>query len=262
MQLHLINLYLENLSMANNQLVLKQGGFTFKRFFVAHDKSPMKVTTDSCLLGAWVPIKSDVQHVLDIGTGCGVIALMLAQRLEHQTCQIDAIDIDMQAVLQCRENSFNADFKNIKPLNIDVNQFKTTERGYYDLIVTNPPYFQSAVECRSSERQLARYTESLNYQQLIDVVKRLLNPQGLFCLVLPYHLAEQFKQLTASNQLYLCHELQVKYTANKDYSLVLMAFSFNQHANIECQSLCMRDEEGRYSQQFRQLLADFYLFRK
>ncbi|MBI0151428.1 methyltransferase, partial [Bifidobacterium sp. M0353] len=89
-------------------------------------KSPMKVTTDSCLLGAWVPIKSDVQHVLDIGTGCGVIALMLAQRLEHQTCQIDAIDIDMQAVLQCRENSFNAGFKNIKPLNIDVNQFKTT----------------------------------------------------------------------------------------------------------------------------------------
>ena len=143
-----------------------------------------------------------------------------------------------------------------------MNQFRTTEQRCYDLIVTNPPYFQSAVECRSTERQLARYTESLNYQQLIDVVKRLLNPQGLFGLVLPYHLTEQFKQLTALNQLYLCHELQVKYTANKDYSLVLMAFSFNQHASVERQSLDMRDEEGRYSQQFRQLLADFYLFRK
>ena len=262
MQLPQISHYLESLIMPNNQLPLKQGGFTFKRFFVAHDKSPMKVTTDSCLLGAWVPIKDDVQYVLDIGTGCGVIALMLAQRLEHQACQIDAIDIDMQAVLQCRENSLNAGFKNIKPLNIDVNQFRTTEQGCYDLIVTNPPYFQSAVECRSTERQLARYTESLNYQQLIDVVRRLLKPNGLFCLVLPYHLADQFKQLSVSNQLYLCHELQVKYTANKDYSLVLMAFSFNRHASVERQLLCMRDEEGRYSQQFRQLLADFYLFRK
>ena len=262
MQLPQINHYLESLIMPNNQLPLKQGGFTFKRFFVAHDKSPMKVTTDSCLLGAWTPINFDVQNVLDIGTGCGVIALMLAQRLENRLCQIDAIDIDPKAVAQCQQNSLNANFLTIRALNIDVNQFRTDDHSCYDLIVSNPPYFQSAVECRNTERQLARYTESLNYQQLTDVVRRLLKPNGLFCLVLPYHFADQFKQLCELNQLYLHSEMLVKYTADKDFSLSLMAFSFNQNDNFQRQSLCMRDDDGRYSQQFRQWLADFYLFRK
>lgn len=262
MQLRPISHYLESLVMPNNQLPLKKGGFTFKRFFVAHDKSPMKVTTDSCLLGAWAPIKPDIQNVLDIGTGCGVIALMLAQRLENHSCQIDAIDIDPQAIMQCQQNSFNANFQTIRALNINVNQFRIDDNACYDLIITNPPYFQSAVECRNAERQLARYTESLNYQQLIDAVIRLLKPNGLFCLVLPYHVADKFKQLCELNRLFLCSEMQVKYSADKDFSLALMAFSFHQNDNFLSQSLCMRDDHGRYSQPFRELLADFYLFRK
>lgn len=262
MQLRPISHYLESLVMPNNQSPLKKGGFTFKRFFVAHDKSPMKVTTDSCLLGAWTPIKPDIQNVLDVGTGCGVIALMLAQRLENQLCQIDAIDIDPQAIMQCQKNSLNANFHTIQALNIDVNQFRINDNACYDLIVTNPPYFQSAVECRNTERQLARYTESLNYQQLIDAVIRLLKPNGLFCLVLPYNFSKQFIQLCELNGLYLQTEMQVKYSANKDFSLALMAFSFHQNNDFRSQSLCMRDDHGGYSQQFRELLADFYLFRK
>jgi tRNA1Val (adenine37-N6)-methyltransferase len=262
MLLRQINHYLESLVMPNNYLPLKQGGFTFKRFFVAHDKSPMKVTTDSCLLGAWAPIQSDVRNVLDIGTGCGVIALMLAQRLVDRLCEIDAVDIEPQAVVQCQQNSLNANLGVVKALNVDVNQFRLGDDAFYDLIVTNPPYFQSAVDCRNTERQLARYTESLNYQQLVDVVLRLLKPCGVFCLVLPYHCADQFKQLCALNQLYLQHEMKVRYSADKDFSLSLMAFSFNRNGHFDSQVLCMRDEDGRYSQQFRQLLADFYLFRK
>lgn len=262
MQWRRINRYLKNLSMQNKSQLLKKGGFTFKRFFVAHDKSPMKITTDSCLLGAWAPIFSSTHKVLDIGCGCGVIALMLAQRLEHQACQIDAIDIDVQAVEQCQQNSQQAGFKSVSAIQGDVNHFNVDDANSYDLIVTNPPYFESAVDCRTSQRQLARYTESLNYIQLIDSVKRLLKPDGLFCLVLPYHLADQFTQLCESNHLFLQQLLQVKYTADKEFSLSLMAFATKPNANVIEQQLCMRCDDGQYSPAFRALLADFYLFQK
>lgn len=241
---------------------LKKGGFTFKRFFVAHDKSPMRVTTDSCLLGAWVPLNSTPKHILDIGSGCGVIALMLSQRLENKDSYIDAIDIDPDAVLQCQQNIIHAPFARVHAYHADINQFGINESMHYDLIVTNPPYFDVAVDCRSSQRQLARYTESLNYQQLIDAVKRLLTPIGLFCLVLPYHLSDQFQLLCQANQLYLQQILNVRYNANKDFSLTLMAFSQQSNNSSIEQQLCMRDDDGRYSQDFRELLTDFYLFRK
>ncbi|OCG56187.1 hypothetical protein A9G36_03885 [Gilliamella sp. Choc6-1] len=246
----------------NHQKPLKKGGFTFKRFFVAHDKSPMQVTTDSCLLGAWAPIPSELHRVLDIGSGCGVIALMLAQRLENQICQIDAIDIDKAAVKQCQKNIKRAGFQSIIVQQADINQFQVGITSFYDLIVTNPPYFASAVECRNASRQLARYTESLNFHQLIDTVKRLLKPQGVFCLVLPFNLSNQFRLQSESNQLYLQQVMNVKYNANKDFSLSLMAFSLSKKDNILIQQLCMRDDNGCYSQEFRKLLAKFYLFRK
>lgn len=239
---------------------LKKGGFTFKHFFVAHDRSPMKVTTDSCLLGAWAPIDIKVRRVLDIGTGCGVIALMLAQRLAQQPCQIDAVDINEQAILQCQQNIQEAPFNNITTYLQDINQFNTSKSGYYDLIVTNPPYFEPAVSCRNQQRQQARYTESLNFQQLITTVKRLLTSDGKFCLVLPYHLAELFKQLCENNQLLLCNRLNLRYTVAKPYSLTLMCFSPCLQITSESE-LYLRDENGKYSDDFKQLLADFYLFR-
>lgn len=262
MRLRPINLYLRNFAMTTDQTALKKGGFTFKRFFVAHDNSPMKVTTDSCLLGAWTPLEPMPKKVLDIGCGCGVIALMLAQRLAGIDCQIDAIDIDEQAVNQCQQNSLQADFQSINAMIADLNQFQLNQAHCYDLIVTNPPYFASAVACRTTRRQFARYTETLSFTELIASVKRLLSLNGLFCLVLPYHLADQFKMLCESNQLYLHQQMNVNYSADKDYSLSLMAFAFEPTHNVLTQQLCMRDVDGRYSKAFRALLTDFYLFRK
>ena len=246
----------------SHQEPLKKGGFTFKRFFVAHDKSPMQVTTDSCLLGAWAPIDHHPQKILDIGTGCGVIALMLAQRLAHNLCQIDAIDINADAIKQCQENSMHAGLPSVRAQQADINKFGLNLVACYDLIVTNPPYFEPAVDCRNSQRQLARYTESLNFEQLINSVKRLLKPDGLFGLVLPFHMAEQFICLCKANQLFLQQELYVKYNANKNFSLSLLAFSLTNSGQVLSEQLCMRDDDGRYSSAFRQLLNDFYLFRK
>lgn len=240
----------------------KKNGFTFKHFFVAHDKSPMKVTTDSCLLGAWSPITENTKAVLDIGCGCGIIALMLAQRLAGQSSQIDAIDIDHDAIMQCRDNIEQSPFNCIATECIDVNQYAYDRSAYYDLIVTNPPYFQTAVECRNQRRQSARYTDNLDHQQLVNVVKRLLKPSGRFCVVLPYHLIEGFINLCVKNKLYLVQQLNVNYCEDKTFSLALLCFtSVEQHPSIT-QSLCMRDTTFSYTQDFRQLLKDFYLFNK
>lgn len=239
---------------------LKKGGFTFKRFFVGHDKSPMKVTTDSCLLGAWVPINPKIESVLDIGTGCGIIALMLAQRLEHQCCQIDAVDIDNNATKQCQENIQQSPFKQVRSYLSDINQFKQEVTDYYDLIITNPPYFQPAVNCRDQPRQLARYTESLNFEQLIFTVKRLLKSEGKFCLVLPYHIADTFKYMCEANQLFMAQRLNVRYMMTRPISLSLMCF-IKQYEPSVYSELCIRNNDGSYTNDFRKLLTDFYLFR-
>lgn len=241
---------------------LKKNGFTFKRFFIAHDKSPMKVTTDSCLLGAWSPITTETKTVLDIGCGCGIIGLMLAQRLTKQDSHIDAVDIDARAIMQCQDNIAQSPFDNITAQRIDINHYASTCQSYYDLIVTNPPYFQSAVECRNQQRQIARYTETLDHVQLVNVVKRLLKPSGKFCLVLPYHLGAAFIAICRHNGLYLTQQLNINYNQDKAYSLTLLCFTFTVHHTVVSQSLCMRDNENRYTEDFRHLLKDFYLFNK
>lgn len=238
----------------------KKGGFTFKQFFVAHDQSPQKVTTDSCLLGAWAPINPDIKRVLDIGTGCGVLALMLAQRLAQQYVEIDAVDIDCQAIEQCNDNIHQSPFNNINAYQCDINQFKANTIGYYDLIITNPPYFASANNCRTQQRQQARYTESLNFQQLLTIVQRLLNSDGKFCLVLPYHLADLFKLLAQQNQFFLIKSLDIRYTITKPYSLTLLCFS-RQDQSVNQSQLYLREVDGQYSNDFKQLLKEFYLFR-
>ncbi|RKS87446.1 tRNA1Val (adenine37-N6)-methyltransferase [Orbus hercynius] len=240
---------------------LPKNGFTFKRFFVAHDMSPMKVTTDSSLLGAWAPVTHQPKRALDIGCGCGVIALMLAQRLDNTDCVIDAVDIDPNAIAQCHENSLNSPFKPLTVQCADINQYQLGKAHHYDLIVSNPPYFDVAVECRNEQRQQARYTENLNHSQLIAIAKRLLTPQGFFCVVLPYHISARFKQLCQQHDLHLTQQMSVKYTEDKACSLSLLCFSQQKAEHVVNDTLIMRNHDNRYSQAIRDLLHDFYLFR-
>lgn len=241
---------------------LAKNGFTFKRFFIAHDKSPMKVTTDSCLLGAWAPVCAKTHTVLDIGCGCGIIGLMLAQRLEQQQYQIDSIDIDQNAVEQCIQNMHNSPFKHLHAECIDAKNYRYDQQNHYDLIVSNPPYFDVAVSCRNEQRQQARYTQSLNHIQLISVAKRLLKAEGFFCVVLPFDLAQQFIQFCLENHLYLHRAMTVNYSQTLPASLSLLCYAKYKTDNPLMQSLCMRDQNGIYTIEFRQLLNEFYLFNK
>ena len=170
--------------------------FRFKQFFVNDDRCAMKVGTDGVLLGCWTPITVHRTpytihptpfRVLDIGTGSGLIALMLAQRCPN--AQIDAIDIDTSAIEQAKENFAQSPFSN--QLAAYPSSLQTWPDHPYDLVVSNPPYFQNSLKNPDEGRKQARHTDSLSYQELLSHSARLLNENGHLALILPAEAEEE-----------------------------------------------------------------------
>lgn len=154
--------------------------FRFKQFAVLNDRTAMKVGTDGVLLGAWCPVEG-AHRVLDVGTGCGVIALMVAQR--NVDAVIDAIDIDHDAIEEAKHNFANSPW--CDRLTACKTDFNTLVTGSYDLIVSNPPYFNNGVLATGDTRATARHTTSLSYQQLIEGATHLLTDDGTLALITP-----------------------------------------------------------------------------
>ncbi|EJX03324.1 SAM-dependent methyltransferase [gut metagenome] len=154
--------------------------FSFKQFTVYHDRCAMKVGTDGVLLGAWADV-SGVQKVLDVGTGTGLMALMLAQRCE---AQIVAVDVDEGAVEQARWNVAASPWADrIRVEQADICRYRPSER--FDLVVSNPPYFVDALKCPDRQRSLARHADGLDFGQLMQAMAALLQPEGRACVVIP-----------------------------------------------------------------------------
>lgn len=155
--------------------------FRFKQFAVVNDRTAMKVGTDGVLLGAWCPVEG-ARHVLDVGTGCGVIALMIAQR--NASAVIDAIDIDHDAIEEATLNFKASPWgERLTAIEGDFNELQTAER--YNLIVSNPPYFTNGVLPTGDARTQARHTGTLSYRQLIEGASRLLSDDGTLALITP-----------------------------------------------------------------------------
>ncbi len=241
---------------------LRKGGFTFKQFFVAHDKCEMKVGTDGVLLGAWAPI-TKAKTVLDIGTGSGLIALMLAQRAP-QVERIDGIELDEDAALQARENAQQSQWSSLIHIyHHDIYQYAQQAPTRYDLIVSNPPYFEPAVACRNQEREQARYTKTLPHEGLLDNAQQLITDEGLFCVVLPYLIGEQFIEISQRKGWNVVQRVNIKDSADKPYHRILLAFQRQYQGetkpcNIE--ELIIRNNDGHYTTQFQSWVTDFYLY--
>ena len=155
--------------------------FRFKQFAVKNDRTAMKVGTDGVLLGAWCPVDG-AQRVLDVGTGCGVIALMIAQR--NSLATIDAIDIDHDSIEEAAYNFMNSPWpERLTAIEGDFNGLDTGQR--YDLIVSNPPFFTNGVLPTGEARTTARHTGALTYRQLIDGAMRLMTDGGSLALISP-----------------------------------------------------------------------------
>ena len=244
--------------MSQSKSALRRNGFTFKQFFVGHDRCAMKVGTDGILLGAWAPV-AGVKRVLDIGTGSGLLALMLAQRT-HDAATIDAVELDDEAARQAQENVSESPWaRRIQVHHSDILPWLKAQSGRYDLIVCNPPYFEQGVECATPERELARYTTTLDHTALLRCAVNAVTEEGFFCVILPETVGKTFTQQALSMGWHLRLRTDVAETEQKLPHRVLLAFS-PQPGECFSDRLVIRGPEQHYSESYTALTQAFYLF--
>jgi len=206
----------------------------------------MKVGTDGVLLGAWAPTGS---RILDVGTGSGLIARMLMQRCPE--AQVEGIDIDEAAVEQANENGVRAFQARLQEW-----------QGTYDLIVSNPPYFQNSLKNPDEGRKTARHTDTLSYAELVKHSARLLSEGGQLAVILPAEAENEVRQLAAAEELYLTRVTRVYSKENKKPKRVLLAFQLkieDLRFEILEDSLVLEDEKGGRSLPYQELCKEFYL---
>jgi tRNA1Val (adenine37-N6)-methyltransferase len=228
--------------------------FQFKHFSITQENTAMKVGTDGVLLGAWS--KAINGNTLDIGTGTGLIALMLAQRTK--TALIDAIEIDEAASKEALENFKNSNWwDRLTIINKPLQNY--TAQKKYNSIVSNPPFFIDATKAPETNRNTARHTDSLSFAELIKSAKSLLARDGVFSLILPVDEAEQFIKMAFEAQLHLNRKCLVKPNPTKAAKRVLMEFSFNKSTLLEGELTIETTKRHVYTEEYISLTKEFYL---
>lgn len=232
--------------------------FQFKQFSVRHDRCSMKVGTDGVLLGSWaghqqLSTANCQLSILDIGTGSGLIALMMAQRFPQAT--ITGIDIDLASVEQARENVVHSPFHNIDIQHIALEAFN---EGKYDLIISNPPFYEEDTQSKTEQIHNAKHTSSLTFEQLIEGADRLLESEGEFDVILPHSAADQVIGTAAIHGLYLMRRCDVKGSPTRPFKRTMLAFCRTPH-ETEHTLLIIRTPQNTYSEEYQRLTQAFYL---
>jgi tRNA1Val (adenine37-N6)-methyltransferase len=230
--------------------------FVFKQFKILQDKCAMKVGTDAVLRGSWVNT-SNTKNILDIGTGTGIIALMLAQKSD---AIIDAIDIDKSAAIQAAENANECKWKErIHIQHISLQQFALESKTKYDLIVSNPPYFIDSSKALEESRTNARHTDQLAYDDLLKGVLQLLSATGKFYVILPTKEGDQFRDMAEESKLFLTKMTRVFTRADKSEKRLLMRFEFTRKTFSEDSIVIEKEERHSYTDEYKELTKDYYL---
>jgi len=231
--------------------------FIFKKFTVFQHKCAHKVGTDAVLIGAWAQADK-AKSILDIGTGTGVIALMMAQKSK---AEIDALDIEQGSFEQAVENAAHSQWHSrIKIHHQSLQDFTKTCTHKYDLVITNPPYFVDSFKAPDEERNHARHNDALPFLDLIEGVKKILNADGKFYIILPTKEALDFKTMAEKKGLYLVKRLRVKTKlVNDAEKRHLMQFSFKQGSLVDQTLSIEKGNHHDYTDEYKLLTGDFYL---
>jgi len=234
--------------------------FQFKEFTVYQDACAMKVCTDSCLFGAWVASllrqqQPPVQQLLDIGTGTGLLALMLAQQV---TATIDAVEIDEAAAQQAAANFSAAPWSSrLQVLHNSIQELAATTAHQYDFIIINPPFFENDLQSGQENRNLALHSKALRLAELIEAIQQLLKPEGQFAILLPFSRCAYFKTEAEKSGFYPKRELRVKQTTGHEFFRSMLLFSRQNTAMIP-EDMAIKQGPD-YTNGFRDLLTPYYL---
>lgn len=234
--------------------------FRFQKFSVAHSRSTMKVGTDGVLLGAWADTHS-ARNILDIGTGCGLIALMAAQRTPD--AHVTAIDIDQASIDEATENFQASPFtERLEALQADIQTFSTQPNTFqYDCILSNPPFFTESLLSPNPTRAAARSVAGgLSFQTLIESAVRLLAPGGSLQIILPFQEAPRILDIAIGAGLHLLRRTDITTKATKPPRRTLLHWT-NQptSAPILHNQICLTGAHGNRSEDYQALTKDFYL---
>jgi tRNA1Val (adenine37-N6)-methyltransferase len=236
--------------------VKKVRDFIFKKFTISQEKSTHKVGTDGVLLGAWVRV-DNAKRILDIGTGSGVIALMLAQRAADAA--VDALEIQENDVAQAGINFQLSPWPDrLKVCHIPLQQYASEKK--YDLIVSNPPFFINSTLPPTSQRAIVRHSETLSFEVLLSGVHSLLSPDGIFGIILPVVEGRNFIRSANETGLHLQRICAFKSRAQKPDERLLMEFGFKDEALSSEQLVLHKADVGdEWSEDYKALTRDFYL---
>lgn len=245
-------------------------GFTFKQFEIQQDRCAMKVGTDGVLLGAWA---EGGQRILDIGSGTGLISLMMAQRFPE--AQVWGIDIDPDACMQARENVAASPFadrvgisccalQNLSEEHLvrgseELMEMKEGEGNLFDAIVSNPPFFVNGLKNPDSKRAMARHSDSLPFPVLMKGVRRWLSDEGVFSAIVPADVLESFASEAYCSGLSLVRQCGVKTVERKQPKRYLVAFSKRRAGMMDKCTEIMTDSEGNRSEWYAKITEEFYL---
>lgn len=230
--------------------------FFFKKFGLFHHRSTMKIGTDAILLARWTEVAA-TDDVLDIGTGCGLITLMLAQKGINSA---DAVEIDRDSYEEAAQNFSNSAWKTrIFAINDDIKHYSDVCTKKYDLVVSNPPFFFGDNIPEKAKKGLARHTNTLSYNDLLASVKKLMKPDGRFSLVLPARESATFLQEAENQGFFLKKEQKIIPIEGKEPNRINMQLIVNQVDKVESESFVLRHSDHSFTKEYKDFLKDYYL---
>lgn len=229
--------------------------FHFKQFSIRHDRSTMKVGTDGVLLGAWVAVDG-ADAILDVGTGSGIIALMLAQRTAPHTL-IHAVEIEASDAAQATENVAHSHWPDkVKVFQSSIQDFDAQVQ--YDHIVSNPPYFVNSQEPPDARRVEVRHTTKLSHEELLMTAVRLLKPTGKLSIILPYTEGHQCIARALRHDLFCVRQTNFRTRAGKPIERLLLTFAFKM-SPVDHGEILLYNGDNDWSSEYRALTREFYL---
>lgn len=238
------------------QTVMANEFFQFKQFTVRQQLCAMKVGTDGTLLGSWTLAPDGVCRILDIGTGTGLIALMMAQRFPQ--AQVTGIDIDTGAVIQATENAMESPFKDrITILQADVTMMEDADG--FDAIVCNPPFFDHSLTCPDQQRTEARHTVSLSYRQLMESAFRLLKNEGQLSVIIPADCRSLLESEAHLTGFFISRVCSIQTTPRKNPKRYMIEFRKQPVKEIDTECGIIELSPQERSPWYQQLINEFYI---